>query len=259
MRSLADRVLDTLPAFESAPLAQDVAEYLNTDVPHVRQAFERLEADGRAKIVRRGRGLHLVPTDYPGLICPVCRGEFVRSKKSKRVTCSRKCGIAWSWQKPGVRERRKEGISKQRQSPEGRANTSERNRRRWSDPKQRERLSKWNKDRWQDPYVKAELSVAIQKAQSRPDRVEFQRNQIKRRWGDAKGREKLVEGIRKSKRTPEARAKFSKLLSDRWKDPEMRAKYTAANHKRNAKLAEELRGKKQSPEHIAKRMKARKK
>lgn len=231
--SLADRVLAALPSFERAPLARDMAARLNTDEPHVRQAFERLESEGRAKIARRGRGLHLVPADYPVKICPVCRVEYDLPAKSKRITCSRSCGIKLSWQMPGVKEKRCAAITSQRRSPEGRANTAERNRKRWSDPTQRERLSEWNRRRWADPYENAKQAVAISEHHRQPEKREAQRQRIKARWDDAAGREKLVTGIRKSKQTPEARAKFSKLLKERWEDPVWRAKYTAANIERN--------------------------
>jgi hypothetical protein len=241
--SLADRVLAALPGFEQAPLARDMAARLNTDEPHVRQAFERLESEGRAKIVRRGRGLHLMPADYPGKICPVCRVEYVLPPKSKRITCSRSCGIKWSWKQPGTAERRYQAMVAARRTPEARARTVEINNKRWARAGEREKLSEQNRKRWADPYQNAKQAVAIQRVNATPEKRELQRQRIKARWDDPAGREKLVGGIRKSKSTPEARAKFSKLLKERWEDPVMRAKYTAGNKERNRHRAEQAKQK----------------
>lgn len=62
-----------------------------------------------------------------------------------------------------------------------------------------------------------------------------------------------LDGIRISKRTPEARAKFSKLLRERWQNTEWRAKYLASALVRCRKNAAKAKGRKQSPEHVAKR------
>ena len=239
--SLADRVLAVLPEFASAPLARDVAVRLYTDEPHVRQAFDRLVNEGRAKIVRRGRGLHLVPLDHPSLICPVCRAEYELPKKSKRRTCSRTCGVKLSWQDPDVAKRRRDSIIAERRSPEARQRTTDINEKRWAKPGEREKLSEQNRQRWADPYQNAKQSVAIQKRALTPERRQAQAERIKARWEDEAGREKLLSGIRQSKQTPEARAQFSKLLKERWEDPVWRAKYTAANIERNRRRSEKAK------------------
>lgn len=246
MPSLADRVLSALPSFEEAPLAKDMAERLRTDEPHVRQAFERLETEGRAKIVRRGRGLHLVSADYPGLICAVCRAEFTRGKKSKRRACSRECWISLGWRESKDREARVQLLREAHRTPESRAKKTEVNRRRWADPKQHERLSEWNKRRWADPYTNAAQAVAIQKVRLQPEKRRIASERIKARWDDPAGREKLIEGMHRAHNTPEHKAKLSKLMSERWKDPIMREKMIAANREKNQRRSAAAKAKKQS-------------
>lgn len=250
MRKLPDEIVGAIPdlmkAYPGGPIAAEVATFIAADVPNTRAAMEALESEGRAKIARRGRGLHLVPIDYPVKICPICRAEHEPPPKSKRITCSRSCANAMSWRRPGVKEQRVATLVAQRRSPEGRANTAERNRIRWSDPAQHALLSEQNRKRWADPYQNAKQAVAIQRVNAMPEKRELQRQRIKARWDDPVGREKLVGGIRKSKSTPEARAKFSKLLKERWEDPVWRAKYTAANIERNRKRAEQAKQKRES-------------
>lgn len=203
MLTLADEILAELPymmgVLPLGPIARDVAGSIAADVPSVRRAMEQLEADGRAKIVRRGRALHLVPADYPGLICPVCRAEYVRPRKSRRVTCSRSCGVTLSWRSPEAAQRRIAAITAQRRTPEGQRNTAERNRERWSRPGERERASEQNRARWRDPEMRARLSVSIAKAHGTPERRERQRQAIKARWNDREGRAKLEAGMRRGK------------------------------------------------------------
>lgn len=251
---LEDRIISVLSTFDEPPMARDVAAAIVSEEAAVRRAFERLESSGKAKIVRRGRGLHLVPADWPVPMCIVCRAEFERPRKSKRVTCCRSCAVSLSWKNPDTKQQRVASIKDERQTEEARARAIRNNKKRWSRPGEREKLSERNRQMWADPYENAKMSVAIQKVQLTPERREFQSKQIKSRWDDPKGREKLVRGIRNSKSTPEARAKFSRLLRERWQDPEWREKYLAATRKNSAKGAEKTRGKKQSEEQIAKRV-----
>lgn len=241
--SLADRVLAALPGFTDAPMARDMAARLNTDEPHVRQAFDRLEKEGRAKIVRRGKGLHLVPADYAGLICLNCRAEFTRGKKSKRTSCSQSCCIAQSWKDPKTHAKRKAGIAKDKEARSTRAR--EANEKRWAQPGEREKLSELNRKRWADPYQNAKQSVAISKSRTPEARAAIS-ERMKARWADKAGREKLVGGIRKSKQTPEARAKFSALLTERWQDPVWREKWTAANREKNRRKSEAAKAKREA-------------
>jgi hypothetical protein len=239
MRTLADEIVTTLPAMiAEAPLGATVpmiVERFAVDKASARRAMLALDRDGRAIMVRRkgGRTHYLVPADYPLLSCRNCHAEFARPKKSKRVCCSRSCGIAWSWQNPVTREHRVAAIKCQRATPEGRANSIERNRRRWADPKQRENLSEQNRRRWADPITKAELSASIAKVNGSPEVRRRQSETRRAAWQDEAIRSRMEAGIRRSKSTPEARAKFSALLKERWRDPVWRAKWTAANRRRN--------------------------
>lgn len=228
-------------------------------VQQAREAMRRLDDAGLALNVRwpgsKARYLLLLdglPPQHRS--CRGCGVVFEHPRKSRRICCSRSCGIAWSWKQPGVAERRKAAIRAEKATPEAKARLAAHNERRWSDPDERERLSEWNKKRWADPVTKAKLSASIQavngsaEGRKRASRIRTEA------WQSEEIRERTVAGIRRSKQTPEARAKFSKLLKDRWRDPALRPKYMAAVKKSAAKRAESARGKKQSPETIAKRV-----
>jgi hypothetical protein len=255
--SLADRVLAALPGFEHAPLARDMAARLNTDEPHVRQAFERLESEGRAKIVRRGRGLHLVPADYPGKICPICRVEYVLPKKSKRHTCSRSCSMAWSWRQPGTAERRHEALLAAHRTPESRAKKVENNKKRWAKPGEREKLSEQNRQRWADPYQNAKQSVGIARSRT-PEANAAISKRMKDRWASPEGRKLMEETAALGNAKASSAANRGAAMKRRWEDPEQRAKFAKSLARATAKAAEVTRGRKQSPEHIQKRIKTRK-
>jgi hypothetical protein len=247
MKPLSEIVLGALPKFEDAPTVKEMAARIGYNQPRVKAAFEELEASGRAKIVRRGRGLHLVPGDYPGRICVVCRAEFdplptgqgaARRRPSKRVTCSNSCRAALQWKDPESAARRIESIRVERRTPEARARATAINNKRWADPEQHERLSEQNRKRWRDPVTRMKFAVEHQRRMSTPEAKQRQSEQIKARWDTPEGRAKLQEGTKRGKNTPEAKAKFSASLKARWQDPELRPKYMAAT-KRNAAKARE--------------------
>lgn len=257
-RTLADEILDALPALmdehERGPLARDVARYLAADVVSVRNAFDDLEASGLAKIVRRGKGLHLVPTDYPHKICPVCRVEF---DHKTRETCSRSCGVKLSWRKPGARERRSAGIRLSKQTPEAKARNREHNRRRWSNPEEHEKLSEQNRREWSDPIKAARRSVSIKKAMT-PERRGAIAEMRRREWADSDNRKKRTKAIRRALSAPEYRAAHSERMKARWRDPALREKYLAAVKANGKKAVAAVKGKKQPPEQVAKRVAAQK-
>lgn len=255
---LSDIVLAALSGFEVAPTVTDMCERIHDTPVNVRAAYDALEAEGRAKIVRRGNGLHLVLADYPGHICVICRAEFTRGRKSKRRACSRTCWIKLGWLETKDRDARNAGIKAARSTPEQRAKSVEINNKRWSDPKQREKLSEQNRKRWADPVMKMKMSVAIQREHLTPEKRALQSRNIKARWDDPEGRKKLVDGTTRGKNTPEYKAKFSKAMKERWQDPELREKYLAATRINSAKGVAAIRGKKQSPESIARRVAATK-
>jgi hypothetical protein len=255
-KPLSDRILEMLPRLD-APMARDIASRLGEGEWYVREAFHKLEAEGRAKIVRRGNGLHLVPADYPGLICPVCRVEYVLPKKSKRKACSKSCGISLSWRDPETRRRRYEGMLAGHRTPESRAKKVATNNRRWSDPKQRERLSEQSRKRWADPVTKMQISVAIQREHLTPEKRALYSANIKARWDDPEGRAKLIEGTKRGKQTPQYRANQAAEMKRRWSDPVLREKYMAAVKVNGRKAAQAVKGRKQTPEHVAARLAGR--
>lgn len=238
--NLRDRIVDQLPVImgvhrNGAPIRQ-IAKYVAADAPAIRTALNTLEQDGFIKLARRGKALFVVPPDWPKPICPECRIEFERPKKSKRITCSRSCGVAMSWKNPAVRERRREALKVAQSAPQAVERTRRTNKARWSRPEEREKLSQRNREMWADPETAIKMAVAIAKAHREPARRKAQSEVIKARWNDPEGRAKLVQGIRRCKMSPKARKKCSEALKERWQDPEGRKKLAAAC-KENAKKA----------------------
>lgn len=268
MRTLADEILDALPrmllAHPRGPAVKDISKLLYVPQPHAMVAARALDAEGRAIFLRYpgSKARHLVPLDFDlggDRACAECRVTFTPPRRwSPKRCCSRKCAIAWSWNRPGVRERRSAAIRARYGTPEGQARIAALNERRWADPEQHEKLSQQNRENWADPAKAAKRAKAIQAAHGKPESRRRYADMRAAMWADPEYREKTVAGIRTSKRTPEARAKFSKFLRERWQDPEMREKYLAANRAQRAKNAANARGKKQSPEHIARRVASRK-
>lgn len=225
MRSLADRVLAALPALD-APLARDVAAHLGTDEPHVRQAFERLDADGRAKIVRRGRGLHLVPADYPGKVCPVCRAELGKRQRGK--TCSKSCGMKVAWTKRD-RQRQSEVMSASRAkvSPQGRENMRKAHR----TPEYREKVSRRNRANWADPVKKMQRVVSMEEAW-KGDKAQLRRQRASKKklslWQDPEWKATTIAAMQTGKRGRYKRAVIA-LLAD---NPDMPAEEVARRTER---------------------------
>lgn len=263
--TLADEIMAALPSITvsdaRAATARFLAQHLGSDIASVRRAMAELNADARASLMRRpdSRRMFLVPflsRGAPDLrCCAQCGNLFgLRPKGDRRVCCTRACGVAWSWNRPGVRERRSAGIKTQKQTPEAMAALAAHNARRWSKPGEREKLAEQNRKEWRDP-IKGKLraqSIAI--VQRSPKMRNLYSELRKVFWADPAMREKMLAGIRESKRTPEARAKFSALLSERWKDPAWRKKWLAAVRRNGARGAAKIKGRKQSAEQIAARV-----
>lgn len=234
MTAFADEVL-ALVCPGGVKLA-DVAKRLAADTASVRAAFLKLDADGRAIAARaraQGRAWRLLPLGDKTPVCKICHQEFVRPRKSKRVTCSRVCWGSLAWRDPELRQKRVASIRRQKDSVDSRAQSAAANNVRWAKPGAREKLAHQSRERWADPVMKAKMSAAIHAVQSSPEMRALYSKIRKAQWDDPEGRKRLVEGIRLSKSTPEAKALFSKLLRERWKDPAMRRKYTEGNRKRN--------------------------
>ncbi|RWF44271.1 MAG: hypothetical protein EOS65_02530 [Mesorhizobium sp.] len=197
--SLADRVLAALPGFTEAPLARDMAARLNTDEPHVKQAFDRLEKEGRAKIVRRGRGLHLVPADYPGRLCIICRAEFTATRK-ETVACSYSCARHLAWRNQDMRKRHRASVTASHARPEVKEKLTTRSREYWSDQASREQASEIQREKWQDTNIRGRRMVGLEAAWSSPERREKQKDRRLKDWQNPEFREKTVAAMRNGKR-----------------------------------------------------------
>lgn len=295
MKTLADELLDVLPEFPAGLTARAASARLAADYASVIKAMKALNRDGRAQLKKRldsrelfleksgrGAGKGQGRRRLPGLcVCPNCDKAF-RQPKWRRRCCSRKCGIALSWENPESAAKRRSAISASKQTPKAREQLAAHNRRRWSKPEEHAKLSEQNRVQWADPAAKARRSRGIRAAQQKPEQRALYAEIRRKHWQDPDKRKKMAEGIRRSKQTPEARAKFSKLLRERWQDPELRKKYEEGNRLKNSdpatkaaasermkarwgadrekmlasiKLASEAnRGRKQSPEVVAHRV-----
>ena len=193
MQTLADEILSTLPHYPSGARIQDLTSRLAADYPSVRMAFLRLEEEGRAKLCRRGRGggFYLVPVDYPGRICVICKREYDPAKNGKKQrTCSLSCGATLSWADPVKRANRIKGIK----ACSFRPDVMSRRLKAMRQPKARAKLAESVRKSWQDPEIRARRLNGIDKA-----------------WKDRKQRERV-----------------SRQSSKRWANPEYRKKTSAA-------------------------------
>lgn len=242
MRTLGDDILGAMAALSrqcpDGVALKAIAAEVGEQMSFILAAALKLNEAGRAVLVARGKGkgaLYLASNNHAVPVCRVCRREFERKKKSKRVTCSRSCHAAITWTDPAQKAKRIAAIKAQRQTPQGKANSVARNKKRWADPKQKARLIEQNKKRWADPVTKAQISAAIRNSHRSPEKRALFSAVRKAYWDDPKKRQKMIDGIKRSKSSPEARALFSKLLRERWADPVWREKYLAAV-KRTANL-----------------------
>lgn len=278
LASLADEILRALPELmlvnRSGPSALMICEAVGADIGAVRRAMHQLNEEGRADLMRRldSREQFLVPLRYRGIdglrYCVNCGETFKPPAKvrerggtrySNRRGCSRACGIAWSWNRPGVRDRRRMGIAQQKRTPEALAKTAEINEKRWARSGERERMGEKSRRRWADPVMKANLARAIALVQRSPEMRKLYSDLRKQWWKDPLMREKMVVAMKACRATPEARAKFSELLKARWHDPVLRKKYLAAARANIKKMAVKNVGKRQSVEHVAARIASSKK
>jgi hypothetical protein len=265
--SLADEIMVALRGLiathPNGPNIKQISEAVSADPASIRKAMAQLNTEARAMLMRRddSRELFLYPNTKRILglnICAKCGAGYRRTDKtvSKRC-CSRACGISWSWTRPGVKEKRKAGIRAERATPAAKARAAKLNRERWSRPGERERLSEWNKKRWANPAIKADLARAIALVQRTPEMRKLYSDLRKEWWKDPVMREKMLKAMADAHGTPEYRAKHSERMKARWRDPVLRKKYLAAVGRNVKKIAENNRGKRQSPEHVARRMASR--
>lgn len=198
MKTLADRLLEILPAYPLGPTIAEAAKHLAAGAPFVSRAFHKLDEAGRAILVRRKGALtlYLVPLGYPILACKNCHAEFQRKPKSKAVCCSRACSVSWSWRQPGVAERRKASIRQERQSPAAVERLAAHNKRRWAKPEERAKASEQNRKQWADPVARAKRSASIQAVHGSPE-GRRRHSEIRRKaWADPAKRARYVEKLR---------------------------------------------------------------
>lgn len=215
LKPLSDRVLDVLPSFEAAPLARDVAAMLAMDEPAIKAAFEELDEAGRAHIVRRGNGLHLVPADHPERICVICKREFAPVRK-ETVTCSHSCARHLAWQNEDMRRRHRESIKASHSDPERRRAMSIHSKKYASRPDVRKRTSERNKQDWSDPVKRMKRVIAIEAAwKDGAPGVEKRKAVARRRkqefWRDPESRQAAIEAMRTGKRGRHQRATMALL------------------------------------------------
>lgn len=233
MKTLADEILDVL-RHPTGDALRDIAARVRESLPRVRDAAFALDKDGRAILIRRGKGgaLFLAGKDYPHPVCRVCHLEFVRKPKSIRVTCSRKCHAAYGWRDPESAAKRRASIIKARNTPESRAKCTDVNNRRWADPKQREKLSEQNRQRWADPEMRARYG-SIQRVRNQTPESRKQASEARKKaWANPETRAKMLKGMRESRASQAHIEKLREAAIDRNKDPAFRAAVAERNRTR---------------------------
>lgn len=254
MKTLADEIIDVLTS-QPVPL-NAISACLGADASSIRRAAQSLNDGERAVLVRRKRVLHLAAPTFAGLACKNCYVEFERAPKSKRKCCSRPCGIAWSWTRPGVREKRIAGINVERATPAAKARQAAHNRRRWSRPGEREKLSEQNRREWSDPAKKAKRSASIRAVNGSTEFRKLCSDIRKAYWQDPETRDTMLAAVRAGQKTPEARASHSAANRRRYSEPASRERYLEVSRKNIAKATAAIVGKKQRPVSVRKRVAA---
>lgn len=266
--TLADEVLTALPALfarfpDGVPLARFV-DALGADIASIRRAAKQLNVDARADLMRRldSREQFLVPLRYRKAAgfryCANCGETFVLPPESNRRCCSRACGIAWSWTRPGVKDRRVAAIKAERKSPEAQARIAAHNKTRWSRPGEREKLAEQNRREWADPVKRALRAQSIKAVNGSPGMRKFYSDMRKAWWADPVMRKKMHDAALASQSTQEYRLKLSALVRERWRDPVWRKKWEKSSRLNAQKASAANVGRKQSPGHIRKRVDAAK-
>lgn len=243
---LSDKISAAIPAgTKGISVAQAVA-LCGGQLAYVERAFETLAASGSAILVKRGRRavVHLVDPASGVLSCKVCRREFARKAKSKRVTCSKGCHSSLSWADPEKAAKRRASISKAHNTPKAKARLAAHNKRRWSDPEQKEKLAAQNRMEWKKPEKAAIRAAKIRLNHQKPEVREFYSKLRKADWARPEYAAMVKAKSAASLREQHRRAFFSDALKRRWADPVWRAKYTNANKERNRIKAEKAKAKK---------------
>lgn len=203
--TVADEVVAALPALlkrhPAGPLAAQVAAHIHIDYQSARRAMETLDADKRARIVRRGRGLHLVGPDYRGRLCVICRKEFKATRK-ETLTCSHSCGRHLAYRNEDMRRRHRQSVKASR-TPELRERQSRIHSERCADPAVRQQMSDNNRRSWRDPVKRANRIVAIKDAW-RGEKATQRRAKARQKklslWADPEWKQQTVEAMRTGSR-----------------------------------------------------------
>jgi hypothetical protein len=227
--TLADEILAELPAMLQAhpdgPIAGDVADHMAASIANVRQAFLTLEAEGKAKIVRRKRSLHLVGMSYPGRICVICRTEFHSTRKGTK-TCSHSCGRYLAWQNEDMRARHAASVRAAHSKPDVREHLTKINRERCADPEWRQRMSDQNRRSWRKPESRAKRILSMEdawKGDRAVERREKARQRKLRLWSDPEWKRKAIEGMKTGKRGRFKRAVIAAVTTSEMDAPELAA------------------------------------
>jgi hypothetical protein len=201
LQTLADEVLGVV-APDGVGL-KDVARILAADVQSVRAAFAKLDEDGRAILVRRGRGgaYLLFPLGASVKACVICHRELTGAKRKGTKTCSRSCAHYLAWRNPAMRAKHQASVKASRadpkvrarmwetiiaahRTPESRAKKSETNRRSWADPEQRVRRVLSIKAAWDGDAARKARHAELKQAH----------------WSDPEYREKALAAMRNGRR-----------------------------------------------------------
>lgn len=265
MKTLADEILAVLPrALNDDPRGATVlqlARVLSAPPVHVRAALRALHEQGRALYFRysTGRLMHAVPQghDLGSLrVCENCSVAFAPDNGRSGRFCTKSCRSAWVWRQPKHAERLIAAIAAAKSTPAAKARQTAQNNERWADPEARLRVAEQSRKRWADPAMRAKIATRIQAVNGSPEQRKKAAEIRRALWADPDYRERSTKAIGKARRSPEARAEMSEEAKRRWADPDLRPKYMAAVRLNSEKAAEAARGRRQSPEHVAKRVAA---
>ena len=179
MKTLAEEIVTALPrmmkAHAKGPRVADIAAFIAAPEANVRRALAEIKERSLAVVVRYpgSKARHVVPNGFfpkTQRACAHCDVFFeVAEAKIKRRCCSREHGIAWSWTRPGAREKRSLAIKASHATPEQKERLAAHNRRRWSKPEEHAKLSEQNRREWADPAKRAKRSAGIQAANGSPE------------------------------------------------------------------------------------------
>lgn len=268
--SLAHEIVAALPALMKAhpqgPRVKELAAFLAAPEAGVRAAMAAIKESGAAIIVRYpgSKARHVVPLGHRfnkittanrhrPVVCRCCDTLF---QNGSRKFCSKSCFATHMWAQPGHRQRLSAALKKAHSTPEAKARAVAWNQRRSSDPNERARISENNRKAWADPAHKAKRSASLQAALGTPEKRRFFSELRKQQWQDPAFRAKACAAMREARTSPAYKKKMGDQMRARWANPVTRVKLMAAAKERAA--AKPLKGRKQSPEHVAKRVASRK-